>query len=174
MSPTNPTDELASYLKVTSEELGPEELTARLGVECDRSWHLGDAISKRRRPKVRRDTHGWVLHSDAEPGPAAEQIRGLTRRLGPGLAQMSTLLGDGRARLQLVLYSHNSRRPHVQLDGVDFALGELEDLLGISLSANESRVGKSAAVAIWTSRVDLDRRREVLAVAGTSPILGRY
>lgn len=66
-------------MKVLSEKLSVEEITNRIGIECDHSWKIGD-----QRPKtiIKERNNGWIVQSGLEKEASLEEhVQDLLGRL---------------------------------------------------------------------------------------------
>ncbi|UXY32022.1 DUF4279 domain-containing protein [Streptomyces sp. HUAS TT20] len=90
------------YLRVVSESLQPEEISARLGTGPDEST----AIGSRRRPQSPPRAHAtWIRHASATGGPARpEDLEPVVLGWEPEFASaLGRLAGSGDADVSLVV-----------------------------------------------------------------------
>jgi hypothetical protein len=98
-------------LVALSDELTPQEVSARLGLEPDRWWlagefgsHPPDAAVRRSRPQR---FNGWQLTSQLDEGAAAEaHLRDLLERIGDAAQGVALLVTDPRIHVRVWLHHH--------------------------------------------------------------------
>lgn len=97
------TQEIIARLKIISADRTPEMITEAIGVECDRSWHVGDA---RKDTTIIEKNNGWILHSGLSKNASLqEHIEAIWRMLRPAAARIRQLSTMDTVELSCVVYS---------------------------------------------------------------------
>jgi hypothetical protein len=90
-------------LKIFSEKMTSDEITAAVGVHCDRSWKIGDIRGK---TIIKEKNHGWVVESGlSKEATLEEHIEALMRRLEPFINKIQQLSGQNDVCFSCVIYS---------------------------------------------------------------------
>jgi hypothetical protein len=90
-------------LRLMSKTLTPEQVTQRLGMEPDHSWHAGDV---RPHTTLIEREHGWELRAHLpQTARLEDQIDDLLSRLPTGLCERIKLLGLDGVQLSCAVYS---------------------------------------------------------------------
>lgn len=91
-------------LKVTSENLTPDEVTACMGLQCDKSWKIGD---KRGATIIQEKTNGWIFSSPLDvSAPLDDHLRFMEHALLTCVPQVNKITGKANIELSIVIYSH--------------------------------------------------------------------
>jgi hypothetical protein len=78
-------------LTVLSDDLHPEELTRRMGIDPDRSWRKGD-LTRARRPQPH---HGWELTSRlSDDRPVEDHLADVLERTAPIAGSVAAMARD--------------------------------------------------------------------------------
>ena len=93
-------------LKIVSSNLTPKEISAAIGLRCNKSWRPGD---RRGRTIIRETTNGWILNSGlTEASSLEEQISHLLNRLEPSAEKLRALSEQESVELSCVIYASAS------------------------------------------------------------------
>ena len=90
-------------LKILSNTITPEALTDHIGIECDRSWHIGD---KRGKTQILEPSHGWELTSGKNENASLEEhLDGLLVRTSHISSRLAALPQDVVIEVSCAIYS---------------------------------------------------------------------
>jgi hypothetical protein len=90
-------------LKIVSPSLTPEEISKRIGIDCDKCWKAGD---RRGRPLMMSKANWWMVHSSKnEKIPLKKQLDLLLKRLAPFSEKIRALSENGnKVEFSCVVY----------------------------------------------------------------------
>jgi hypothetical protein len=92
-------------LKIISCLRTPQEISQILGLQCDRSWLIGD---KRGRSIIVEKDNGWVLNAGTDHSISLEtQVEQLLERLASIADKIHFLSHEDKVELSLVIYTGN-------------------------------------------------------------------
>lgn len=92
-------------LKIISPARTPEEINTLVGIECEKSWRIGDLRGK---SAIKEKKHGWILNSDmAESASLEAHAEALLDRLNPCAIGIEALSreSDTVVEFSCVIYS---------------------------------------------------------------------
>jgi hypothetical protein len=116
-------------LTVISDELPPEELTRRVGIDPDRSWRRGDR-TEARRPQPH---HGWELTSRlSEDRPVEDHLADLLERTAPVAKAVAAIARDPAVASVRLMLSRTGDNWNPGLSISPDAIRKLDDL-GLAL-----------------------------------------
>ena len=99
-------------LKVLSNDQTPEMITEAIGLQCDRSWHIGDT---RPHTIIKEKSHGWVIGSGLPKSTGLEeQINALLSAFGTRVDALKMLSATATVELSCVIYA--SAAPALNFD----------------------------------------------------------
>jgi len=89
-------------LKIVSRKHSPEEIAARIGIQPDKAWRIGDPVE---RTTMRRKDHVWMRHSRLpESASIEEHIDELLDCISPFAAQIKQISEEEDVQLSCVMY----------------------------------------------------------------------
>ena len=92
-------------LRILSSTHTPEALTRHIGVECERSWRVGD---KRGKTHILEPMNGWLLSSGLiETASLDEHIQKLLERIIPLADRIATLPGETTVEISCAIYAES-------------------------------------------------------------------
>jgi hypothetical protein len=95
--------EIIVRLKITSPRRTPQEISDAIGLDCDRSWRIGD---KRGNTLIIENTNGWVLNSNSGKNASLEMhIDELLGRLSIHADRIRSLTDHETVELSCVVYA---------------------------------------------------------------------
>ncbi len=105
---SNQDDEVFVRLRVTSTKRTAEELTSLIGLQCDRSWSVGD---KRGKSEIVERCNGWELYSNVENRQQTldAHIVALLDRLQPHEQRVREVAEKDEAVFSCVVYDDEGR-----------------------------------------------------------------
>lgn len=100
-------DEIYVRLLVTSTKRTAEELTSLIGLQCDRSWSIGD---KRGKSQILERCNGWELRSHLDSKQSLDShILSLLDRLKPYEQGVREAAKSDKAVFSCVIYDDEGR-----------------------------------------------------------------
>jgi len=98
-------DRIFVRLRILSIFKTPEELTRSIGLECERSWHIGD---KRGKTQIKEPSNGWMITSGmGEAASLEEHVKALADRIAPVATQIAALEKDASIEVSCAIYAEH-------------------------------------------------------------------
>jgi hypothetical protein len=93
-------------LKIISDTLTPDKISSQTGLQCDRSWRIGDL---RHRTAIRERNSGWILGSGLPKADCIDDhLDAIWSILGPVKDKIRQLSETETVELSVVIYSSSS------------------------------------------------------------------
>jgi hypothetical protein len=142
---------VSSELIVESETLSPEEISARIGIPCDRCWRVGGLRGKTGKTWT---TSGWVLKSSVSASSYTRSslfsscLGNLIKRLEPIADKIKNLCGEGDVGVSVDILA--SEIPGLYIDReVLRAIANVGAWLDIDITISEGTSGTERYRTKW-------------------------
>jgi hypothetical protein len=98
-------DRIFVRLRILSAVNTPEEITRLIGLESERSWHVGD---KRGKTQIVEPSNGWLITSGiGETASLEEHVQALSDRIAPVSARIAALAEDATIEVSCAIYAEH-------------------------------------------------------------------